>query len=29
MLIVSANSDHGVPRAIANAAYKKQKRNRV
>ena len=28
MLIVSADSDHTVPWAIANAAYKKQKRNR-
>jgi pimeloyl-ACP methyl ester carboxylesterase len=27
MLIVSADSDHTVPWAIANAAYKKQKRN--
>jgi esterase/lipase len=27
MLIVSADSDHTVPRAIANAAYKRQKRN--
>jgi len=28
MLIVSADSDHTVPWAIANAAYKKQKRNK-
>jgi pimeloyl-ACP methyl ester carboxylesterase len=28
MLIISADSDHTVPWAIANAAYKKQKRNR-
>ena len=28
MLIVSADSDHTVPWAIANAAYKKQKSNR-
>ena len=27
MLIVSADSDHTVPWAIANASYKKQKRN--
>ena len=27
MLIISADSDHTVPWAIANAAYKKQKRN--
>ena len=27
-LIVSADSDHTVPWAIANAAYKKQKRNK-
>jgi non-heme chloroperoxidase len=27
LLIVSADSDHAVPWAIANAAYKKQKRN--
>ena len=29
MLIVSAGSDHTVPWAIANAAYKKQKRNKA
>ena len=29
MLIVSADSDQRVPWAIANAAYKKQKRNRA
>ena len=28
MLIVSADSDHTVPWAIANAAYEKQKRNK-
>lgn len=28
MLIVSADSDHTVPWAIANASYKKQKRNK-
>jgi non-heme chloroperoxidase len=28
MLIVSADSDHTVPWAIANAAYRKQKRNK-
>src|SRR6478672_5432509 len=28
MLIISADSDHTVPWAIANAAYKKQKRNK-
>jgi esterase/lipase len=27
MLVISADSDHTVPWAIANAAYKKQKRN--
>ena len=27
MLIISADSDHTVPWAIANASYKKQKRN--
>jgi hypothetical protein len=27
MLIISSDSDHTVPWAIANAAYKKQKRN--
>jgi esterase/lipase len=28
MLIISADSDHTVPWAIANAAYEKQKRNK-
>jgi esterase/lipase len=28
MLIISADSDHTVPWAIANASYKKQKRNK-
>jgi esterase/lipase len=28
MLIVSADSDHKVPCAIANASYKKEKHNR-
>jgi esterase/lipase len=28
MLIVSADSDHTVPWTIANASYKKQKRNK-
>jgi len=28
MLIASADSDHSVPWAIANASYKKQKRNK-
>jgi non-heme chloroperoxidase len=28
MLIISADSDHTVPWAIANAAFKKQKRNK-
>ena len=28
MLIVSADSDHTVPWAIANASFKKEKRNR-
>ena len=27
MLVISADSDHTVPWAIANASYKKQKRN--
>jgi hypothetical protein len=27
MLVISADSDHTVPWAIANAAFKKQKRN--
>jgi non-heme chloroperoxidase len=29
MLIVSADSDHTVPWGIANAAYRKQKRNKA
>jgi pimeloyl-ACP methyl ester carboxylesterase len=29
MLIISADSDHTVPWAIANASYKKQKRNKA
>jgi non-heme chloroperoxidase len=29
MLIVSADSDHTVPWAIANAAYRRQKRNKA
>ena len=28
MLVISADSDHTVPWAIANASYKKQKRNK-
>ena len=28
MLIISADSDHTVPWAIANASYKKEKRNK-
>jgi hypothetical protein len=28
MLIISADSDHTVPWAIANAAYKREKRNK-
>ena len=29
MLVISADSDHTVPWAIANASYKKQKRNKA